>query len=325
MKAVVYEKYGPPDVLELKDVPIPVPDDNEILIKIHATTVNRTDCGLRQAEYFISRFVTGLLTPKKTILGTEFAGEVVSTGENIIQFSKGDQVFGHSGDKFGTHAEYTCLTEDDPVALKPDCMSFEEAASICDGAILAWTYLSKANIQKGQKVLINGASGSIGTAAVQLAKYQGAEVTGVCSTANMELVLSLGADKVIDYTKEDFTRTNERYEVVFDAVGKSSFSRCKGLLQPGGIYFSTELGFLAQNPLLALGTSKIGRKKVMFPLPKYTRKDVLFSKELIETGKLKAVIDRIYTFEQIPEAHRYVEKGHKKGNVVINVDHDKKV
>lgn len=319
MKAIVYTEYGPPEVLELKDVPKPMPGDNEVLIKIHATTVNRSDCGFRKADPFIARFFTGLVRPKRTILGTEFAGEIEAVGKAVKSFKEGDQVFGHSGDKLGAHAEYMCLTEEDPLAIKPENMTYEEAASICDGATLALTYLSKANILTGQKVLINGASGSIGTAAVQLGKYYGAEVTGVCSTANLELVRSLGADNVIDYTKEDFTRNDQIYEVVFDAVGKSSFSRCKNLIKQGGIYFSTELGFLAQNPFLALLTSMVGSKKVMFPLPKYTKQDVLFFKELIEMGKLKAVIDRQYPLEQTAEAHAYVEKGHKKGNVVIKV------
>lgn len=321
MKAVVYEKYGSPDVLEFAEMPKPVPKDNELLIKIHATTVNRTDCGLRKADPFIARFFTGLLRPKNKILGSEFAGEIEAVGRNVKEFKEGDRVFGHSGDKFGTHAEYICLNEDDPVAIKPENTSYEEAASICDGAILAWTYLSLANIQKGQKVLINGASGSIGTAAVQLAKYYcGAEVTAVCSTSNIDMVSSLGADRIIDYTKDDFTKDKQVYKVVFDAVGKSSFSRCKSLLKPGGIYVSTELGFLAQNPLMDLWTSKFGSKKVMFPLPKYTKHDVLFFKDLIETGKLKAVIDRSYPFDRIVDAYRYVEEGHKKGNVVINLD-----
>ncbi|WP_440951830.1 NAD(P)-dependent alcohol dehydrogenase [Methanococcoides sp. FTZ1] len=325
MKAVIHEKYGSPDVLELKEVAKPIPKDNEVLIKIHATTVNRTDCGLRKAEPFIARFVTGLFKPKKTILGTEFAGEIEAAGKDIEQFHVGDRVFGHTGDKFGAHAEYVCLTEDDPMAIRPDNMNYEETASICDGAALALTYIRKSGLQSGQNILIYGASGSIGTAAVQLARYFGAEVTGVCSTANLELVRSLGADKVIDYTKEDFTGSGLTYDVVFDAVGKSSFSRCKKLLKQGGIYLSTELGFLAQNPILALWTSKFGSKKVMFPLPKYTKKDVLFFRELIQEGKIKAVIDRRYKLDEIIEASRYVEKGHKKGNVVITVVSDSKI
>jgi len=322
MKAIIYEKYGPPDVLELKEMPTPVPKDNEILVKIHTTTVNRTDCGLRKADPFIARFFTGLLRPKNKILGSEFAGVVESTGKNVKEFKEGDRVFGHSGAKFSTHAEYICLTEEDPVVLKPYNMTYEEAASVCDGAILAWTYLRRANILKGQNVLVNGASGSIGTTGVQLAKYCGADVTAVCSTGNVELVKDLGADRVIDYTKEDFTRDDRSYEVVFDAVGKSSFSRCKKILKPGGIYLSTELGFMAQNPFLNLLTSMIGSKRVIFPLPKYTKEDVLFLKDLIEEGSLKAVIDRQYSLKQIIEAHRYVETGHKKGNVVITLEED---
>ncbi|WP_340818232.1 NAD(P)-dependent alcohol dehydrogenase [Methanolobus sp. WCC4] len=320
MKAIVHEKYGPPEVLEIKELTKPVPENDEILIRIHATTVNRTDCGLRKAETFIARFFTGLLKPKQKILGTEFAGIIETTGKDVKEFKEGDHVFGHSGDKFGAHAEYICLTEEDPVVIKPDNMTFEEAASVCDGAILAWTYLRKANIQKGQRVLINGASGSIGTAGVQLAKHYGAEVTAVCSTENMKLVKELGADRVIDYTKEDFTKDNLDYEVVFDAVGKSSFLRCRDILKPGGIYFSTELGFMAQNPFLDILTSVIGNKRAMFPLPKYTKEDVLFFKGLLEKGYLKAVIDRKYSLEQIVEACRYVETGHKKGNVVIIID-----
>lgn len=319
MKAVVNERYGSPDVLELKEVEKPTPGDDEILIKIHATTVNRTDCGLRKADPFFVRLLTGLIKPKKQILGTEFAGEIEAIGKDITLFKAGDKVFGHSGDKMGAHAEYICLAEDDPIVIKPDNLTYEEAASICDGASLALTYISRSDLQSGKNILIYGASGSIGTAAVQLAKYYGAEVTGVCSTRNLEMVKSLGADRVIDYTKEDFTKDEQTYDIVFDAVGKSSFSRCKNLLKKDGIYFSTELGFLAQNPLLQIWTSKIGSKKVMFPLPKYTKKDVLFFKELLEENKLKPVIDRSYPLEQIVDAYRYVEKQHKKGNVVITV------
>ncbi|MBP2029252.1 NADPH:quinone reductase-like Zn-dependent oxidoreductase [Methanohalophilus levihalophilus] len=319
MKAVVNERYGSPDVLELKEVPKPIPKDNEILIKIHATTVNRTDCGFRNADPFFVRFFLGITKPKQKILGSEFAGAIESIGRDVTLFQVGDKVFGHTGDKMGAHAEYICLAEDDPIAIKPENLDYEEAASICDGASLALTYISRSNLQKGKRILIYGASGSIGTAAVQLAKYYGAEVTAVCSTTNLEMVKSLDADRVIDYTQEDFTKDDQTHDIVFDAVGKSSFSRCKSLLKKGGIYFSTELGFLAQNPLLHIWTSKIGSKKVMFPLPKYTREDVAFFRELIEEGKLKPVIDRKYPLEQIVDAYRYVEKGHKKGNVVITV------
>lgn len=319
MKAIVYERYGSPDVLELKEIAKPIPKDNEILIRVHASTVNRTDCGFRKADPFIARLFAGLTRPRNHILGTEFAGVVESTGKDVTEFSAGDSVFGHSGDKFRAHAEYICLSEDDPVALKPENMSYEEAASICDGAALAWTYLAKADIKKGHKVLINGASGSIGSAGIQLAIYCGAEVTGVCSTGNMEMVSSLGADRVIDYTQVDFTKDDLKYEVVFDAVGKSTFSRCKDLMKNGGIYFSTELGPMAQNPFLDIWTSLFGSKKVKFPMPKYTKKDVLFFKQLIEEGHLKAVIDRQYPLEQIADAHRYVDTGHKRGNVVITI------
>ena len=322
MKAIVYTKYGPPDVLQLKEVEKPTPKDNEVLIRVHATTVNRTDCGFLLAEPFIARFFSGLFRPKRTILGSELAGEVEAAGKNVRLFKKGDQVFGLTGDRFGAHAEYICLPEEASIVTKPANMNYEEAAAVCDGAMLAFTYVRKMNLRKGQRVLIYGASGSIGSAAVQLAKYYGAEVTAVCSTKNLELVKLLGASEVIDYTKDDFTRNGQTYDFVLDAVGKSSFFRCKNLLKKGGVYFSTDLGFLAQNPFLALLTAKIGSKKVMFPIPKDSREDVGFFKELIEAGKYKAVIDRQYPLEQIIEAYRYVEKGQKTGNVVITVEHN---
>ncbi len=331
MKAVVNTKYGPPDVLELKEVEKPIPKDNELLIKIYATTVNRTDCGLRSADPFIARFFIGFFRPKRTILGSELAGEVEAVGKDVEQFKKGDKVFGLTGDHFGAHAEYICLPEDASIVTKPVNMNYEEAAAICDGAMLAFTYINKINLQEGQKILINGASGSIGIAGVQLAKYFKAEVTAVCNTKNLELIKSLGADKVIDYTNEDFTKIDRTFDFVFDAVGKSSFSRCKKLLKKGGVYFSTDLGLLAQNPFLALWTAVFGglpagrgSKKVMFPLPKDSKEDVSFFKELVENGKYKAVIDRQYPLEQILEAYRYVEKGQKTGNVVINVEHNDK-
>jgi len=320
MKAILYTNYGPPEVLQLKEIPKPVPKVNEVLIKIHATTVNRTDCGFRKPEYpLIIRLINGLFKPQRTILGSELAGVIETTGKDVKTFNPGDAVFGLSTARFGTHAEYICLPETGSIALKPDNISFEEAAAICDGAYLALNNIRKIDYSKAPKILINGASGSIGTAAVQLVTYFGAEVTAVCDTRNFELVKSLGATFVIDYTKEDFTKNGKIYDAVFDAVGKSSFFRCKKILKPGGIYFSTELGFLAQNIFLALLAPIIRGKKVMFPIPKDCKEDIIFFKELIVAGKYKAVIDRIYPLEQIVEAHQYVEKGQKTGNVVITL------
>ena len=319
MKAVVHTRYGPPDVLQVKEVEKPVPKDNEVLIRVHATTVNRTDCGFLRAEPFFVRVVSGLLRPKATILGSELAGEVEAAGKDVASFKQGDQVFGLSGLHFGAHAEYVCLPEEAAIAARPANMDYEEAAAVCDGAMLAIAFIRRTNRQEGQRVLVNGASGSIGPAAVQLAKYYGAEVTAVCNTRNLELVRSLGADAVIDYTREDFTRDGQTYDAVFDAVGKSSFRRCSSLLKKGGIYLSSDLGFLAQNPLLALWTPGIGGKRIKFPIPKVSKKDVCFFKELVEAGRYKAVIDRRYPLDRIVEAYRYVETGQKTGNVVITV------
>ncbi len=319
MKAITYTKYGPPEVLQLKEVEKPTPKDNEVLIKIHATTVNRTDCGFGKPEYLIVRFISGLFRPKKNILGSEMAGEIEAIGKDVKTFKQGDQVFGLSTLNFGTHAEYICISEKGSITTKPTNMSFEEAAAVCDGLMLAMTYIRKIDFKNVQKILINGASGSIGSACVQLAKFYGAKITAVCDTKNIELVKSLGAEKVIDYTKDDFIKDDQMYDVVIDAVGKSSFFRCKKLLKPGGIYFSTELGFLSQNIFLALLTPIISSKKVKFPIPKDSKEDVVFFKELIEAGKYKAVIDRSYPLEQIIEATRYVETGQKTGNVVITI------
>ena len=319
MKAIIYTKYGPPDVLELKEVEKPTPKDNEVLIKVHATTVNRTDCAIRKAEPFISRFVTGLIRPKKTILGTEFAGEIEAVGKDVTSFKVGDKVFGFSGNDFGAHAEYMIMPEEGFLTTMPANMTYEEAAPSTEGAHYALSFIRKANIQSGQRVLINGATGAIGSAAVQLVKYFGADVTAVCNTKNVALVKSLGADKVLDYTKEDFTKDDQMYDAVFDTVGKSSFSRCKPLLKPGGIYISSELGYMAQNPILALVTPIIGNKKVMFPIPKHSDENIVLFKKLIEAGKFKGVIDRCYPLEEIVEAYKYVETGQKTGNVVITV------
>jgi NADPH:quinone reductase-like Zn-dependent oxidoreductase len=335
MKAVVYEKYGPPEVLQLKEVEKPVPKDNEVLIRVYATTVPAEALLLRSFPFspllwFLMRITIGLRKPRKTILGSELAGEIESVGKDVKRFKEGDQVFGSDLSGLGAYAEYKCMPEEGVLALKPANITYEEAAPVC-GALAAWNLLkNKASIRSGQKVLINGVSGSVGTAAVQIAKYFGAEVTGVCSTTNLELVKSLGADKVIDYTKEDFTQSGETYDVIYDTydtVIKNSFSHCKGSLTQRGVYLSAvpTLAILLQ----MLWTSKIGSKKAKFSATglRPVAERLIFLKELIElieAGKIKSVIDRRYPLEQIVEAHRYVEKGHKKGNVVITVEHNNK-
>jgi NADPH:quinone reductase-like Zn-dependent oxidoreductase len=315
MKAIVNTRYGTTDVLQLKEIPKPIPNDDEVLIKIRATTVNRTDTGLRSAEYFISRFFIGLFKPKMNVLGSEFAGEIEAVGKAVTLFKPGDCVFGLSTEKFGTHAEYICLPQEGSIALKPANLSFEEATAICEGPYLAYNYLEKIKIQIGDKILVNGASGSIGSSGVQLAKYFGAEVTAVTNTKNLKLAQSLGADTVIDYTKEDFTKINKKFDFVFDAVGKSSYFKCKKIMKKNAAYFSTELGFMYQNVFLPLFT-----KKVLFPIPKDSREQILLFKKLAESGQLKAVIDRRYSLEQIVEAHQYVESGQKTGSVVVLIN-----
>ncbi len=324
MKAVICTKYGPPDVLQLREVDKPTPKDNEVLVRIFATTVNATDPMSRAGKPFLARLVPPSLTrPKYPILGGEFAGEIEAVGKGVTLYKEGDQVYGCPGISSGVHAEYKCLPEDGVLAIKPTNMTYEEATAIPGGTLTALIFLrDKGKIQSGQKVLVNGASGSVGTAAVQLAKYFGAEVTGVCSTTNLELVKSLGADKVIDYTQEDFTKSGETYDVIFDAIGKSSFSHCKGALKQKGVYLATFPGPVIL--LQMLWTSMVGSKKAIFAATsfKFSTEDLSFLKELIEAGKIKPVIDRTYPLEQITEAHRYVEKGHKKGNVVITVEHN---
>jgi NADPH:quinone reductase-like Zn-dependent oxidoreductase len=325
---MVYTEYGPPEVLQLKELAKPVPNDNEVLIKIHATTVAAEDYAFRKGGSFAARLYTGLRSPKRTILGTSLAGDVEAVGKDVKRFKVGDQVFGTTAPDFGTYAEYICLPEDGVLAIKPAGLSYEEAAAVCDGTLTALPSLRDAgNLQPGQSVLINGASGAVGTYAVQLAKYFGAHVTGVCSTANLELVKSLGADQVIDYTQEEFTQTGQAYDLIFDVVGKSSFSRSKNALAPGGIYLTIVVA-LAIFPQM-LWTSLAGSKKAKIAFtglrPATEKvKDLALIKELVEAGRLKPTIDKRYSLEQIAEAHGYVEQGHKKGNVVITVGNGNK-
>lgn len=296
MKAVVYERYGNPDVLELKNIEKPIPKDNEVLVKVHATTVTAGDWRMRKADPFMVRIFAGLFKPTRVkILGFEVSGVVEEVGTNVKSFKKGDSVFADCGFKFGGYAEYKCLPENDSIVLKPSNVTFEEAAAVPIGGLTALRFLKQAGIKAGNNILIYGASGSVGTFAIQIAKYFNANATAVCSTSNIDLVRSLGADHVVDYTREDFTKLESPFDIIFDAVGKASKSVCKKLLKSGGKYISVS------------------------GMPKKNPNDLLFLKELMESGKLKAVIDRRYTLETIREAHIYVEQFHKKGNVVINV------
>jgi len=319
MRAMVNSEYGGPDVLRIVDVECPVPADDEVLVEVHATTVNRTDCGFRAPSPWFIRLFAGLRRPKRTILGSEFAGVVAAVGSAVREFSVGDDVFGVNADRFGAHAEYLCVREGAPIAPKPSGASFQEAAAVCDGAVLAMTCLAWPKLRAGQRILIYGASGSIGTAGVQLAKHIGAHVTAVCNSANVEVVRSLGADEVIDYTVEDFAAGGQTYDVVFDAVGKKSFAECKGSLNHGGSYVSTDLGPYSQNVPLMLWTRFIGSKKAMMPIPRYTKDKVLRIKELIDAGDYRAVIDRTYSLDDAADATRYVETEQKTGNVVLIV------
>ena len=320
MKAIVYTRYGPPDVLQLKEVEKPVPKDNEMLIRIFATSVTAADALMRRGDTFMSRIFLGIRKPRKIIIGSELAGEVESVGKDVKRLRKGDQVYGFTGFGLGAYAEYICMPEKGSLTMKPANITYEEAAAVVDGATTALYFLrDKAHIQKKQKVLIIGASGSIGTYAVQLARHFGAEVTGVCSSANVAMVKSLGAERVIDYTKEDFTRSGETYDIIFDTVGKSSFSRCKGSLKRNGCYLMAG-GRLLINYFLTLWTSMVGSKRFIFGMSVEKTEALMFLKELSEAGEIKPIIDKCYRLEEIAEAHRYVEKGHKKGNVVITVE-----
>ena len=315
MRAVVYDRYGPPDVQRLEEVERPVPEEDQVLVRVRATTVNRTDCGWVKAKPFFVRYFIGLRRPRRRILGMEFAGEVETTGGRVTEFEAGDRVFGVKG--FGAHAEFTCIRESGPVARMPAAMSWDEAAAVCDGACSALSCLRDADLRSGRSILVYGASGSIGSAAVQLARHFGAHVTAVCNTKNLELARSLGADGVIDYTQTDFTKSGETYDVIFDAVGKHSFSRCRASLRPGGIYIATDgLRNLVWSPV----TKLTGGKRARLGIAKYRKEDVLFLKGLIEAGEYRAVIDRRYPLEDVVEATRYVETGQKTGNVVLTLD-----
>jgi NADPH:quinone reductase-like Zn-dependent oxidoreductase len=327
MRAAVHTSYGPPEVVRIAEVDEPTPRDNQVLVKVHATTVNRTDCGFRAGKPFIVRFITGLIMPKVTVLGNEFAGEVEAAGADVTSFAVGDRVFGYSGlqhgSRFGAHAEYLLMSEDGSLATMPANLTYEQAAPSTEGAHYALTMIRAAKIQQGYDVLVYGATGAIGSAAVQLLKSLGAQVTAVCGTEHLELVRGLGADRIIDYTVEDFTKDEQRHDVVLDAVGKSSFFRCRRLLKPGGIYLSSDGGPLNQNLVLVLITplvGVVGGKKVMFRVPRDDQEMVRYIKELIESGAFKPVIDRRYPLDQIVEAYRYVETGQKIGNVVISVE-----
>ncbi|UGV41405.1 NAD(P)-dependent alcohol dehydrogenase [Methanococcoides orientis] len=325
MKAIVYEKYGPPEVLHLKEVDKPTPKDNEVLIRIYATTVTKYDCWMRSCTAppgfgLLMRIASGIRKPKKPILGTELAGEIEAVGKDVKLFSKGNPVFGYTGMNLGAYAEYICLPEDGALAIKPANMTYEEAAAVQQGALTALFFLRKGNIQSGQKVLIFGASGGVGSAAVQIANHFGAEVTGVCSTRKLELVKSLGADKVIDYTQEDFTKSGETYDIIFDTVGKSPFSGSTKSLKNEGIYLFTTYGLVRLFRIIWLNLTN--SKKAISGLLKERAEDLIFLRELIEDGKLKVVIDRRYPLEQAVEAHKYVETGHKKGHVVLTVEHN---
>ncbi|TFC84190.1 NAD(P)-dependent alcohol dehydrogenase [Cryobacterium cheniae] len=319
MRAAVHTKYGPPDVVRVSDVGTPTAGHGEVLVKVHATTVNRTDCANRAANPFFMRLFTGLTAPRMTVLGCEFAGVVEAVGTGVTSFTVGDRVFGYNEGPFGAHAEYLTVAADGAIAIMPANLTYAEAAPSTEGAHYALVQIRAAKIRSGQDVLVYGASGAIGSAAVQLVKSLRAQVTAVCGTNSMDLVRGLGADRVIDYTVQDFTLDDQRYDVILDAVGKSSFGQCKRLLKPRGIYISTELGPWAQNPFLALLAPLQRGRKVLFPIPTQTTEMVVYLRGLIESGEFTPLIDRTYPLDDIVAAYRYVETGQKVGSVVITV------
>ena len=320
MRAAINTEYGPPEVVTLQEIEKPVPTENEVLIKVYAATVNRTDCGFRSADYLITRLFSGLRRPKFQTLGNEFAGVIEAIGPEVKLFAVGDKVFGYNDKRCGAHAEYLTMGAQDAIATMPRNWSFEQAAPLCEGAHYALCDIRAAKVKSGQNMLVYGATGAIGSAAVQLGKFFGATVTAVCNTPNVALVKSLGADVVIDYTQQNFTKTDQAFDFVFDACGKSSFATCKPLLTKNGIYISTELGYRGANIFLALLTPLLGGKKVLFPIPTMTKADVILLKELAEAGHFKPVVDRQYPLEKIVEAYRYVEAGQKIGNVILTLN-----
>jgi NADPH:quinone reductase-like Zn-dependent oxidoreductase len=323
MKAVVQDRYGPPEVLRIEEVERPVPKDDEILIRVRASTVTQTDVHARRADLFLWRFVFGLRRPRARTLGVELAGEVEAVGSAVREFKVGDEVFGHPSTFFGAHAEYICVSERAALAHKPAGMSFDEAAAVCDGASQALGTLRQAGAREGHRIVIYGASGSLGTAAVQLAKHFGVHVTAVCGTDHVQLVRSLGADVVVDYRQEDFTKNGQVYDAIIDAVGKYSFRRGRRSLKPGGVYVATDGGrFLVETIALLVATRWVGSKRVRGGIGRRIKADVLFLKELIEAGEFRAVVDRRYPMDQAVEAHRYVETWHKGGNVVLMIATD---
>jgi len=319
MKAAIYTQYGPPEVVQVTEIQKPVPLKNEVLLRVYASTVNRTDAGFRSAEYFISRFWSGLFKPKYQVLGSEFVGVIEEIGVDVKSFKVGDKIVGFNDKKFGGHAEYLTLNDSDAFAILPEGFTFTESAALTEGSHYALVNIRAANVQPGQNVLVYGATGAIGSAAVQLLKHFGAQVTAVCNTPNVALVKSLGADFVIDYLTEDFRKTSLKFDFIFDAVGKSSYAVCKNLLTDKGIYISTELGKNGINILLALITPIFKGKKLLFPIPSISQKDVEFLRDLAQRGEFKPVIDRIYSLDQIVEAYKYVESGQKIGNVILKI------
>jgi NADPH:quinone reductase-like Zn-dependent oxidoreductase len=320
MKAIVNPGYGSPDILTLQNISRPSPKPNEVLVKIYASTVNRTDCGLRSGKPYFVRLIIGPFRPPWKVMGSEFSGVVEAVGAEVTEFKPGDEVFGLNQKKYGAHAEYMCMPASGAITHKPANLSFEESVAIIEGPWLAMNIYHRFQLNKNHKILINGCSGSIGSSALQLAKHFGADVTAVINTKNFALAEKLGANRVINYETEDFTKLNEKFDLVFDAVGKSTYAKCKNLLKPEGIYVSTELGPRFENLFLTIWGSITGKKKVIFPIPKETKEDMVLFKTLAEAGALKPVIDRYYTLEEIPEASRYVETGEKTGHVVIRIN-----